>query len=123
MSSERLRAFQDAATVYESGRRGDIAATSGIGLSLLLFYLLLRWRPPFPFFVEGMLGGAGALIFWRLRRGEITPGKLRQVAATSLGMAAALGALWAYRYGVRGTSPAEWWVVTLLEVGPSQGSG
>jgi hypothetical protein len=120
MSAERLKAFQDAATVYENGRRGDVAATTGIGFSLLLLYPVIRFNPPYPA-AEVVLGAAGALIFWRLRRGDVTPMKMRQIAFVAAGMAVALAGIWIYRFGKIPLS--DWWFVGLMETAPFVGVG
>lgn len=118
--AERLRVFQDAGSVYENGRRGDVAGATGIGFSLCLVYAAIRFEVPgFPFEVAAAAFGVGA--FWSLRRGNVTVGRLKAIAASALLIELALLAIWFYRYRAHQLAFQDWWFVAASEAVPFVG--
>lgn len=122
MSDERLKRFQDAAKVYENGQRGDAAATSGMFVSFLLVYFLIRWKPPYPV-VEIVVCAGSALLFWRLRRGPVTRDRLMQISGVGFVAATLLGFYWTWLAVLGEIEYRDWWLVSLMECGLFVGVG
>jgi len=122
VSSGRLQELQDAAVVYENGRRGDSAATAGVTCSLLLIYFsYVDWRSPGPA-VETITGAIAALGFWGLRRGPVTKNRLHTISATAFAVAGVLSVFWAYLL-LEQIAPRDWWLPALRDVGMFAGLG
>ncbi|MBI2682232.1 MAG: hypothetical protein HYX26_03295 [Acidobacteriales bacterium] len=98
MFPDKLSQYQEAARVYQAGQQADRSVELGVSTSIGIIYITIRESEQRALnahdWVIVSLGIISVLIFWRLRRGAITPKRMKDVSATSFVISGVIAIAW-----------------------------